>query len=76
MTRTGILDYEFVDSPPLYPDSTKIASVGSFGIRKKLVSFDYRFEVMLAKKWQSIGIGIYEENQNFFGGLERKNIIN
>ena len=30
MTRTGILDYEFVDSPPLYPDSTKIASVGSF----------------------------------------------
>lgn len=65
MTRTGILDYEFVDSPPLYPDSTKIASVGSFGFRKKLVPFDYRFEVMLAKKWQSIGIGIYEENKNF-----------
>ncbi|RXQ86903.1 hypothetical protein EO244_16795 [Ancylomarina salipaludis] len=65
MTRTGILDYEFVDSPPLYPDSTKIASVGSFGFRKKLVPFDYRFEVMLAKKWQSIGIGIYEEKKNF-----------
>jgi len=65
MTRTGILDYEFVDSPPLYPDSTKIASVGSFGLSRKLVPFDYRFEVMLAKEWQSIGIGIYEEHKNF-----------
>lgn len=65
MTRTGILDYEFVDSPPLYPDSTKIASVGSFGLRGKLVPFDYRFEVMLSKEWQSLGIGIYEEHKNF-----------
>ncbi len=65
MTRTGILDYEFVDSPPLYPDSTKIASVGSFGLTKKLIPFDYRFEVMLANVWQSTGIGIYEEHENF-----------
>ena len=28
MTRIGILDYNFADSPPLYPDSTTIASVG------------------------------------------------
>lgn len=65
MTRIGTLDYEFVDSPPFYPDSIKIASVGSFGLAKKLIPFDYRFEVMLAKKWQSIGIGIYEEHKNF-----------
>ena len=65
MTRTGILDYEFVDSPPLYPDSTKIASVGSFGLTKKLIPIDYRFEVMLAKEWQSTGIGIYKEHENF-----------
>ncbi|MBB6461858.1 hypothetical protein [Flammeovirga kamogawensis] len=65
MTRIGILDYNFIDSPPLYPDSTKITSVGSFGLRNKLVPFDYRFEVLLAKKWQSTGIGIYEEHKSF-----------
>jgi len=64
-TRTGILDYEFSDLPPLYPDSTKLATVGSFGYRRKLIPFDYRFEVMLAKEWQSQGIGILEESENF-----------
>jgi hypothetical protein len=65
ITKTGILDYNFMDSSPLYPDSTKIASVGSFGLRNKLVPFDYRFEVTLAKVWQSTGIGIYDEHKNF-----------
>jgi len=65
MTKIGILDYEFVGSPPLYPDSTKIATVGSFGLTKKLIPFEYRFEVMLADKWQSQGIGVYKERQNF-----------
>lgn len=64
-TRIGVLDYEFVGSPPLYPDSTKIATVGSFGLHRNLVPFNYRFEVMLAKKWQSQGIGVYEERKNF-----------
>jgi len=64
-TRIGILDYEFVDSPPLYPDSTKYATVGSFGLTKKLIPFEYRFELMLANKWQSQGIGIYDERKDF-----------
>lgn len=64
-TKIGILDYEFVDSPPLYPDSTKYATVGSFGLTKNLIPFEYRFEVMLAKKWQSQGIGIYDERKDF-----------
>lgn len=64
-SRIGILDYEFVDSPPLYPDSTKLATVGSFGLTKNLTPFKYRFEVMLADKWQSQGIGVYKERQNF-----------
>lgn len=64
-TKIGILDYEFVDSPPLYPDSTKLATVGSFGLTKKLMPFKYRFEVMLSDKWQSQGIGVYKERQNF-----------
>ncbi len=63
-TKIGILDYEFVASPPLYPDSTKLATVGSFGLTKKLMPFNYRFEVMLADKWQSQGIGVYKERQN------------
>lgn len=72
MTRIGILDYNFADSPPLFPDSTKIATVGSFGLTKKLFPADYRFEVMLAKKWQSTGIGIYEEHEKFIWCAETK----
>ena len=66
-TFIGILDYNFVDSPPLYPDSTKVATVGSFGIPRKLIPFEYRFEVMLSKEYQGMGngIGIYKEQPNF-----------
>jgi len=64
-TRTGSVCYEFAGSPPLYPDSTKIASVGSFGLSNKLVPFDYRFEVLLANKWQSQGVGVIEDRINF-----------
>lgn len=64
-SRIGILDYEFVGSPPMCPDSTKLATVGSFGYRSKLMPFEYRFEVMLAKEWQSQGIGVLEERENF-----------
>jgi len=64
-TRIGNLDYNFVDSPPLYPNSTKIATVGSFGFTNKLKPFEYRFEVLLAKKWQPKGVGVYIERQNF-----------
>lgn len=33
-TRTGRIDYTFDNPPPLYPDSVKIATVGSFGLTK------------------------------------------
>jgi len=73
-TTIGTLDYNFVDSPPLYPDSIKIATVGSFGIPVKLAPFEYRFEVMLANKWQGIGggVGIYKEQPNFDWWAETK----
>jgi len=64
-TRIGSVCYEFAGSPPLYPDSTKIASVGSFGLNNKLIPYDYRFEVLLAKKWQSQGVGVIEDHKNF-----------
>lgn len=62
-SRTGVLDYEFIASPPLYPDSTKTATVGSFGIANQLIPFEYRYEVLLSQKWQSLGIGVYEEQE-------------
>lgn len=40
-TESGILDLNFVRSPPLYPDSTKFALVGSFGFSNKLSPSDY-----------------------------------
>jgi len=66
-TRIGTLDYNFGGSPPLYPDSTKIATVGSFGYKNKLIPFEYRYEVLYGKKYQSLGNGIgkYEEKDNF-----------
>ena len=71
-TRIGSICYEFVGSPPLYPDSTKMATVGSFGLTKKLAPFNYRFDVILAKKWKSEGIGIFDERKNFiwWGGTK------
>lgn len=71
-TRTGIIDYEFISSHPLYPDSTKYATVGSFGLNRKLAPFKYRFEVLLAKKWQSQGIDAYKEQQNISWWAETK----
>lgn len=62
-TRKGILDYEFVDLPPLYPGSVKLATVGSFGLTEKLPPFDYRFEVMLAKNRQSTRVEIYKKQK-------------
>jgi hypothetical protein len=64
-TEYGTLDLNFVHSPPLYPDSIKYAYVGSFGLTDKLSPLEYRFEVMLAKKWQSKGISLYKELQYF-----------
>ena len=72
-TKIGILDYMFVDSPPLYPDSIKYATVGSFGLTKKLVPFEYRFEVMLADKRQSQGIGVYKELKHIIWWAGTKN---
>jgi len=61
-TIIGTIDLQFVDSPPLYPDSIKYATVGSFGLVNNLRPFEYRFEVMLTDdNWQSHGIGVYKE---------------
>jgi hypothetical protein len=63
--RIGMLDYEFVDSPPLYPDSTKISTVGSFGLYKKLPPHKYKYELLFSKKNISQGIGILLDKNAF-----------
>lgn len=71
-TWYGTIDYMFADYPPLYPDSTKIAMVGSFGYMKKLFPFDYRFNVMLAEKFQSTGVRVFDERKNFVWWADTK----
>lgn len=63
--RIGTIDDMFENSPPLYPDSTKIAMVGSFGIYKQLPPFKYRYELLLSKKWESLGIGVFLDKDDF-----------
>jgi hypothetical protein len=46
--KIGIIDTEFVDSPPLLPDSIKIATVGSFGAYYKLPKCSYKYELLLS----------------------------
>lgn len=72
LTKIGILDYNFDDAPPLFPDAIKYASVGSFGLTNKLLPFEYRFEVLLSNKSQSPGIGVYKELQNIVWWAETK----
>jgi hypothetical protein len=63
----GTIDYMFVDSPPLYPDSSKVATVGSFGVLKKLPPHKYKYELLYSTKYQSSGkgIGVYEDKRLF-----------
>jgi hypothetical protein len=55
----GTIDMEFVDSPPLLPDSSKIATVGSFGLLKILPKCYYTYEVFLSKKPFNFGLSKY-----------------
>lgn len=64
-TSVGILDGNFVENPPLYPDSTKIASVGSFGMFRKMPLGRYIFELKYSTKDRTRGIEIYKENNAF-----------
>ena len=54
------IDLNFVYRPPLYPDSTTFATVGSFG--RPIPRGDYRFNVLYATKRQSRGLRQAKEN--------------
>lgn len=61
----GTVDGNFAYHPPLYPDSTTIASVGSFGVFHRMPPNKYRFEVKYALNDRGNGIQLYKENNNF-----------
>lgn len=61
----GMIDGNFAHNPPLYPDSTTIASVGSFGVFHKIPPNKYHFEVKYALNNSGKGIQLYKKNNNF-----------
>ena len=60
----GQLDYDFVPRPPLFPDSTVIATVGSFGWQNELPKFWYRYTLLY-----------YTTDKNTHKRLEKDNFI-
>lgn len=60
--KIGVIDTEFVDSPPLYPDSSKIATVGSFGLYRNLPNFFYKYELLLSKTGNSHSLSKYVDD--------------
>jgi hypothetical protein len=62
-TIKGTIDYNFADIPPLYPDSSTYASVGSFGHRNILFPSHYQFELNLFNKLQIATKQIPSENK-------------
>ena len=61
----GIIDTEFVGEPPLSPDSSRIASVGSFGMFKRLAKTSYCYELLFTKNQKSRGAGLYKNHKTF-----------
>ena len=49
----GTLDLNFVRRPPLYPDSSKIASVGTWGI-DSLQKGSYKYELAVSTMWNGV----------------------
>ena len=64
-TRTGRIDYNFEMTPPLYPDSMTLATVGSFGLTNNLAPFEYRYEVKMTNKRRSQVMELYKEREAF-----------
>ena len=62
---TGNIDMEFVGKPPLSPDSSRIATVGSFGMFKKLAKTSYCYELLFTKDKKSRGASLYENHETF-----------
>ncbi|MDR2233599.1 MAG: hypothetical protein LBE56_10825 [Tannerella sp.] len=64
--RFGILDFNFGVESPLFPDSTRIAQVGSFGWRNELPKTRYKYTLLYTTdKNRSYGASQHSENEHF-----------
>lgn len=63
--KTGTIDYNFGYSPPLYPDSTRIATVGSFGLYGLMPKSKYTYTLLFSNRPQPSGIKKYMERESF-----------
>jgi len=69
----GNLDTDFALHPPLYPDSTKLAWVGSFGWRNNLPKNRYKYTLLYTtNENSSIGAKQYLEKDNFVWRTDTK----
>jgi len=58
----GQIDMNFVDMPPLYPDSSRIAMVGSFGLFNKLPPNKYEYKLFFSTTGNTHGYRKYLDN--------------
>lgn len=58
----GQIDMNFVDLHPLYPDSSRIAMVGSFGLFNKLPPNKYEYKLLFSTTGNSQGYRKYLDN--------------
>lgn len=60
--RIGIIDTDFEESPPLFPDSSTIATVGSFGMYRIMPKCFYKYELLFSKTGKFHNLSIYQDN--------------
>jgi hypothetical protein len=58
----GQIDMNFVDMQPLYPDSSRIAMVGSFGLFNKLPPNKYEYKLLFSTSGNTHGYRKYLDN--------------
>lgn len=61
----GPINFNFVDLPPLSPDSSKIATVGSLGLFDELYSGTYKYELFYSLTGNTNRYEKYREKGNF-----------
>jgi hypothetical protein len=69
----GMIDTEFVELPPLSPDSSKIASVGSFGFFNLKSGTFCKYELVFTNKWDSPGTTKYMSTDSIEWWAESRN---
>lgn len=57
--QMGMIDSNFVERNPLYPDSSTIATVGSFGLYRRVPPLHYKFELLYSVRSGQYGFSMH-----------------